>query len=84
MLLKQSAFAAVETGWTFAEEEGRNAEQMWLLAVAVVVLDGHASAGVARLADVTKTGTIGEGNGVVSPLDGAVRIRMGEHGTSVR
>jgi hypothetical protein len=36
---------------------------MWLLAVAVVVLNGHASAGVARLADVTKTGTISEGEG---------------------
>jgi nitrogen regulatory protein PII len=54
---------------------------MWLLALAVVVQDGRASTGGARIADVTKTGTIGEGKVFVSSLD-AVRIRMGEHETS--
>jgi nitrogen regulatory protein PII len=42
----------------------------------------EAVAGVARIADATKTGTIGEGEVFVSPFDDAVRIRMGEHETS--
>ena len=38
---------------------------------------------VALIAAATKTETIGAEKGFVSPLDDAMRIRMGEYGTSV-
>ena len=48
----------------------------------VVVSDDRADTVVALITAAAKTGSIGDGKVFVSPLEGAVRIRTGEHGES--